>query len=167
MLKLIPVVLPSLFAGSDPGIHYGMWIEMSATVVCDLDWSAIEVASAFRRSHGAKGAGAELDENQNCTTASKLLVGIGDLVWSRKGVSVVRNLDPNIPYVIVLADYNDDGAATGSWNRAVASRALRGPARSHPEMAGGKGREVNGFGSRCASVFLLITPCAISLRRES
>ena len=106
MLKLIPVVLPSLFAGSDPGIHYGMWIEVAATVVCDRDWSAIEVASAFA-SRGAKGAGAELDGNQNCTTASKLLVGIGDLVWSRKGVSVVRNLDPSIPYVIVLADYNE------------------------------------------------------------
>ena len=106
MLKLIPVVLPSLFAGSDPGIHYGMWIEMSTTVVCDRDWSAIEVASAFA-SHGAKGAGAELDENHNCVAASKLLVGIGDLVWSRNGVSVVRNLDPNIPYVIVLADYNE------------------------------------------------------------
>ena len=106
MLKLIPVVLPSLFAGSDPGIHYGMWIEMRSTVVCDRDWSAIEVASAYA-SHGAKGAGAELLGNPDCITASKLLIGVGELVWSRDGISVVRNLDPQIPYVIVLADYDE------------------------------------------------------------
>lgn len=106
MLKLIPVVLPSLFAGSDPGIHYGMWVEVASTVVCDRDWPAIEVASAYA-SRGARGAGAELQGNQNCTTASKLLVGIGELVWSRNGISVVRNLDPQIPYVIVLADYDE------------------------------------------------------------
>lgn len=106
MLKLIPVLLPSLFVGSDPGIHYGMWVKMSATVVCDRDWSAIAVASAFASS-GAAGARAELDDDRNCTTASGLLIGIGELVWARKGVAVVRNLDPNIPYVIVLADYDE------------------------------------------------------------
>jgi len=106
MLKLIPVLVPTLFAGSDPGIHYGMWVEVAATVVCDRDWSAIEVASAFA-SRGAKGAGAALEGTPSCTTASKLLVGIGDLVWTRNGVSVVRNLDPDIPYVIVRANYNE------------------------------------------------------------
>lgn len=106
MLGMIPVVLPSLFLGSDPGVHYGMWIKVSTTVVCDRDWSAIAVASAYA-SNGAAGARAELDESHGCTTAAGLLVGIGDLVWSRNGVAVVRNLDRDIPYVIVLADYDE------------------------------------------------------------
>jgi hypothetical protein len=107
MLKEIAVVLPSLFVGSDPGIHYGMWIEVATTVVCDQDWSAIAVASAYA-SKGAEGARAELDETANCAAASGgLLIGVGDLVWSRGGVSVVRNLDPKIPYVIVVANYDE------------------------------------------------------------
>ncbi len=106
MLKPLLVALPSLSAGSDPGIHYGMWIEVAATVVCDRDWPAIEVASAYA-SRGAKAAGAELRDTPDCVAAPPLLIGVGELVWSRNGVSVVRNLDPQIPYVIVRADYDE------------------------------------------------------------
>jgi len=107
MLKALSVVLPSLFVGSDPGIHYGMWIEVADTVVCDRDWSAIAVASAFA-SKGAVGARNELDQTASCaTTSGSLLIGIGELVWSRNGVSVVRNLDTKIPYVIVMGNYDE------------------------------------------------------------
>jgi len=107
VLKLIAIALPSLFVGTDPGIHYGMWIEVADTVVCDQDWPAIAVASAFA-SKGVAGARNELDQTAACTTASGgLLIGIGDLVWSRNGVSVVRNLDTKIPYVIVLGNYDE------------------------------------------------------------
>ena len=111
MLKLLTVVLPSVFAGSDSGIHYGMWTKVPTTVVCDHDW-AIAVAEAFV-ARGPKGVQAQLSGNRQCVVASDLLVGVGDLVWARQGVSVVRNLDKQIPYVIVLADYNDAPAGEG------------------------------------------------------
>jgi hypothetical protein len=110
MLKLLAVVIPSVFAGSDTGIHYGMWTKVPTTVVCERDWAAIAVAEAFV-ARGPKGVRAQLNGNAQCVIASDLLVGVGDLVWARQGVSVVRNLDRQIPYVIVLADYDDSEAA--------------------------------------------------------
>lgn len=110
MFKLISAVLPSVMAASGGDVHYGMWTQVDATVVCKQDWAAIGVAKAFA-DHGVPGARSALDQSADCHVASNLLVGIGRLVWSDKGVTVVRNLDPNIPYVIVQANYQDNPAS--------------------------------------------------------
>ena len=106
MYKLISAVVPSLLAANGGNVHYGMWTQVDATVVCQQDWPAIAVAEAFAR-RGAAGAQAELAQAAGCRIASDLVVGIGDLVWTGQGVTVVRNLDPRLPYVIVQARYRD------------------------------------------------------------
>jgi hypothetical protein len=106
MLKLISAVLPGVLAASNGNIHYGMWTQIDTTVVCEQDWSAISVAEAFA-ARGPRGARVALDQAAGCHVASNLLVGIGDLVWTGQGVTVVHNLDPKLPYVIVLAEYRD------------------------------------------------------------
>lgn len=110
LLALLPV-LAGAATTEAADVKFGIWTQIPTTVSCRTPDSAVAIAESFL-SAGKRRAQALMKKTRGCQQLSAAAVHVGPLVWSRDGLTVVRNLAVQSGYVIVLAEYDpgDTGA---------------------------------------------------------